>query len=337
MKDYRQQDRELASRRFPGQTKALARWGIVLAGGDGVRLKGLTEIISGDSRPKQFCPLFGGRTLLEDTMQRTEAIIPAARVIVSLAEEHSRWYLREAAVRPAQRIVQPANRGTAPAIAHSLLSINAVGEDAVAAIFPSDHHYAIEPVFRYAVESAFDYAQEYGDSIVLLGAQAEYPETGYGWIEPGSPAGAPGVFRVDRFREKPPLEIAEDLLARGAVWNTFVMVGKVSAFLELLESSLPDLMSVLKKSRLWEGRETHIGNSVYQSLPASDLSRHVLSQAADSLVTLRMGQAGWSDLGEPERVLAMACASGAEPDWAWRWKRRNRADRVPFPTATAVA
>ncbi|HVW87311.1 MAG TPA: hypothetical protein VHB50_21640, partial [Bryobacteraceae bacterium] len=76
---------------------------------------------------------------------------------------------------------------------------------------------------------------------------------------------------------------------------------------------------------------------VYQSIPASDLSRHVLSKAANSLATLRMGQVGWSDLGDPERVLAMACAAGAEPDWAWRWKRRSRATGVPFRPAKAVA
>ncbi|HVY92619.1 MAG TPA: hypothetical protein VHA14_07720, partial [Bryobacteraceae bacterium] len=111
----------------------------------------------------------------------------------------------------------------------------------------------------------------------------------------------------------------------------------VRAFLELIESALPELISVLKESRLWDGRETHIADSVYQSIPASDLSRHVLSKAANSLATLRMGQVGWSDLGDPERVLAMACGAGAEPDWAWRWKRRSRATGVPFRPAKAVA
>ena len=164
------------------------RWGVVLAGGDGVRLRPLTQVICGDERPKQFCPLFDGQTLLAQTLRRAEVAIPLEQVLVLLNGQHCQWYLGESALGRDQRIVQPGNRGTAPPVAHSLLSIAQIDEDAIAAVFPSDHHYSDEPLFAAALESAFVRAAEHPKSVVLLGARPDYPETEYGWIELGSPA-----------------------------------------------------------------------------------------------------------------------------------------------------
>ena len=69
-------------------TGRMKRWGLVLAGGDGVRLRRLTRLISGDDRPKQFCSLFGGATLLGHARQRAERSIPGHQVLYSLTHEH---------------------------------------------------------------------------------------------------------------------------------------------------------------------------------------------------------------------------------------------------------
>src|SRR3954470_24153994 len=107
----------------PTESKAdRNRWGVVLAGGDGARLRSLVKLICGEERPKQFCPLFGGGTLLAQTLRRAELMIPREQLLVSVAEHHRKWYLQEAALSTRQLIVQPANRGTAPAVLHSMLS-----------------------------------------------------------------------------------------------------------------------------------------------------------------------------------------------------------------------
>ncbi|MGH9561732.1 MAG: hypothetical protein ACRD3S_09785, partial [Terracidiphilus sp.] len=53
------------------------RWGVILPGRDGTHLQPLTRLACGDNRPKQFCPLLGGKTLLAHTRQRiAKAIDP---------------------------------------------------------------------------------------------------------------------------------------------------------------------------------------------------------------------------------------------------------------------
>ena len=98
------------------------RWGVLLAGGDGTRLKNLTRFISGDDRPKQFSRLFGDESLLEQARQRAERSISPEQILVPLTGSHRAFYLQEPGIRPSQRIVQPVNRGTAPPILYSLLS-----------------------------------------------------------------------------------------------------------------------------------------------------------------------------------------------------------------------
>jgi len=157
--------------------------------------------------------------------------------------------------------------------------------------------------------------------VVLLGAQPEYPEVEYGWIELGEPLKQPDeLFQVRLFLEKPSLEIARNLwLNQGSVWNTFVMVGQVKAFLEMLDAALPELTATLAAATLWKGREIHIEHSLYKRMPSTDLSKQVLSVETNRLLVLQMGDVGWSDLGDPERLLATFAADSA-PMWMAEWR-----------------
>jgi mannose-1-phosphate guanylyltransferase len=302
------------------------RWGVILAGGDGTRLQKLTRLICRDDRPKQFCPLVGNETLLEQTRNRAERSISWEQILFPLTRSHRAFYLQEPGIRPSQRIVQPLNKGTAPAILHSLLSIEHNDEEAIVAILPCDHHYSDEPTFTAALESAFDIAAQRSGSVVLLGAPPEGPEIEYGWIELGPSAGGIGSasFHVQRFREKPSLHVARKLLKQGSLWNTFVMVGHVRGFLEMVNLALTGLVEALRKSRLWAGSEVHIQDALYERIDSIDFSRAVLSVQARRLVALRMGRALWSDLGHPERVMAVLQAAGLEPWWMKDWLAPRR-------------
>src|SRR5512144_2354984 len=107
------------------------RWGVILAGGDGKRLLPLTRRISGDDRPKQFCALTGGETLLDQTLRRVSSLIADRQTLLLLTQTHERFYTEHlAGVSDDRLLIQPYNHGTAPAIAYSLTHIDRLDPDA---------------------------------------------------------------------------------------------------------------------------------------------------------------------------------------------------------------
>jgi mannose-1-phosphate guanylyltransferase len=287
-------------------------WGVILAGGDGTRLKALSHLISGDNRPKQFCALFGSRSLLATTRGRLAPAISPEQTIYAVVRNHEPFYQPELAdVDESRIVVQPANRGTTAAIIYSLLRLTRLEKDPIVAFFPADHHFADEMQFARALDGAFGVVHKHPELLVLLGARAEKAAVEYGWIEPGIAIGvdcgySPGVFRVNRFWEKPSTAIARELLRRGCLWNTFVIAGRARSFLEIIESAIPHALQsfqTVARSQVRE-EETKRAAALYEFLPAGDFSQEVLTQCSSRLAVLRMEDAGWGDLGTPEGVLA---------------------------------
>jgi mannose-1-phosphate guanylyltransferase len=282
-------------------------WGVVLAGGDGTRLQSLTRALSGDGRPKQFCVLFGGKSLLGCTRTRLAQAVSADRTLFAVVRHHEGFYRRELSdIDESNIVVQPSNRGTTAAIIHSLLRLRQFDDDAIVGFFPSDHYFADETQFRRAVESAFRVVRRHPPLLVLLGAAAETAEADYGWIEPGPMLDAGDTeslpaFRIERFREKPDAAVAEQLLRRGCLWNTFVLAGRARTFLELLESTMPDMLNTLRAAERQAGR----ADTLHNALQPSDFSHDVLTRCSGRLVVIRMENAGWCDLGSPERARAV--------------------------------
>lgn len=282
-------------------------WGVVLAGGDGVRLRPLSRLIAGDDRPKQFCRIFGDRTLLAQTRARLAPVIEDDHTLFVLTKSHEAYYRDElSGVHPSRLIVQPRNKGTGTAIAAAVLRIAACDPNAVIAFFPSDHFYRSERHFQSSVNAAIETAAEWAESIVLLGAQATHAETEYGWIEPGSAATGDfsgNLHRVRRFWEKPSAEVAEILHARACLWNTFVMIGHVNAFLRMVGACASGLLDTLMAAQR-QGRleDAWLGDS----LESVDFSSQVLTRNTEQLFVVRMpSSAGWSDAGFESRQRAL--------------------------------
>lgn len=306
--------------KFNGNRKT-EHFAVILAGGEGSRLKNLTKAIAGDERPKQFCPILHDETLLDVTRKRSALKIAPENTFYSLTRHHEKFYKPLLAdVLPTNLIVQPENKGTAPAILYSLLRLAEIAPQAEVAFFPSDHYLSNDKAFMKNVETAFDAVETKPDSIVLLGIEPEHAETSYGWIESRETlAGdlSKTVNRVKRFWEKPSSASADYLLAKGCLWNSFVMVGKVRTFLNLIKKNLPDLYRIFAALSPAFGTpaEIRMMQTLYDRITETNFSSEVLEKAIDELYVLRVSDVIWSDLGEPERVLGTLKNLGIQKDW----------------------
>lgn len=283
---------------------------IVLAGGDGTRLRAWARAILGEDRPKQFCRIVGEQTLLGQTRRRAALVAPPGRILTVVTRAHERHYAIELdGVAPETVVVQPSNRGTAAAIAYAVLRLEAAGLAEPVAIMPSDHYVSSDHAFMARVECALEAARAEPDRLVLLGIAPDRPEPEYGWIEAGALVAGPSpwpVYAVRRFIEKPSREVAERLARQGCLWNSFVMAARPAALRALLRASVPGLLDLLGPLAAAVGTpgEGDAARMAYARLPPLDFSRHVLQAQSHALALLPVTGVEWSDLGDPERVMA---------------------------------
>src|SRR5258705_6207449 len=210
-------------------------WGVVLSGGEGVRLKALTRQICGDERPKQYVPIYGNRTLLHQTLDRVALRIRPSRTAVVPVRSHSIFFGDHwAGSEPPRVLIQPTDRGTAAGILFRIHWIARQDPDAIVAVFPSDHFVSGPATFMASVARIVAWVREHPARLVLLGAHPTSPEVEYGWIELGRPLDSrdgPQMWEVRRFWEKPSAERARLCLEAGRLLDTLVLVGTAATIL----------------------------------------------------------------------------------------------------------
>jgi mannose-1-phosphate guanylyltransferase len=296
-------------------------WAILLAGGDGRHLRSLTQRITGDSRPKQFCPVLAGETLLEGTRRRVSLTVRPDRQVVSLTLTHADYYGDLAqTMLPGRLVVQPANRGTAPAILYAALAVRNLAGDVPVAIFPTDHNVTDDRAFMRHVEAAVEVSRLLPGRVVLLGIEPSRAEPEYGWIEQAPQqwiVNGTVIHTIRRFWEKPDPRLTQTLFEQGCLWNSFVMIGTVRGFLELIRSTLPTLSARFEPLARAVGhpREFEVAEVVYENTPRLSFSEDVLARAPRRLLTLPVADSEWCDLGSPSRVLASLLRTGRRPGW----------------------
>jgi mannose-1-phosphate guanylyltransferase len=296
-------------------------WGVVLAGGEGVRLRSLARQVCGDDRPKQYVPLLGRRTMLRHTLDRVALGIASSRTVVVTLRTHARYFDEYLGSQAPRLLVQPADRGTAAGILLPAHWIFRQDPGATVAIFPSDHFILEEEAFMAHVGRVAAWVDENPDRLVLLAARATHAEVEYGWIEPGPPLASAADLRISsvrRFWEKPSEEQARLCLAAGFLWNTFVLVGKAATFLRAGREALPEVDDRLARMSAFFGTpdEEYALHQAYALLAKSNFSRSILEPRPPTLAVAALHDVTWSDLGSPRRVFQVLRRSDTLPSWA---------------------
>jgi mannose-1-phosphate guanylyltransferase len=296
-------------------------WAIVLAGGEGVRLRSVTRRLYGDDRPKQYAALIGARSLLRQTLDRIGALIPPERTVVVTLASHAPYV--EAELRGPDRphvLAQPCDRGTAAGVLLPAHWIRSRDADATVVVFPSDHFVLEESAFMCHVADIARVARHRPEEMILLGARPAEPEAEYGWIEPGETVGRTALgplSRIRRFREKPPAAEASLLFQGGGLWNMFVFAAHVSALVEAGRACVPLLHDRLVRLGLFIGtqHEPWALRQAYTLAPTANFSRSVLEAGSVPLVVSKVSALTWCDLGTPLRVARTLRSLGIPVAW----------------------
>jgi mannose-1-phosphate guanylyltransferase len=276
---------------------------VIMAGGGGTRLWPLSR----RKRPKQILPLFNGRSLFREAVDRLDPLFSSESILVVTSAALLPALEKEAPRVPrANYLCEPDPRSTAPAIALAVAEIEHRCGSAVMACLTADHYIVQEERFRAALAAAGEVAQK--GFLVTLGIDPTCPETGYGYIERGDLldrlAGF-DVHRVTAFREKPSAELAQGYLADGRhSWNSGMFIWKTEDIEAEFQRQLPVVGKALEeiRSALGTRRARQVTERVWAHLPNQSLDYGIL-EGAKRVAVIPVHGLGWTDVGSWDSLL----------------------------------
>lgn len=273
-------------------------YAVILAGGVGTRLWPQSR----EHRPKQFTDLTGrGRTLIQATADRLTGLVSPQQILVVTGSAYRDLVQEQLPeIPPANILVEPCGRNTAPAIGLACIHLEHTDPDAVIAVLPADHVVADPAGLRDALRRAEEAAQ--AGYLVTLGVEPDRPHTGYGYIKrqesPLGIDGTPPVYPVERFLEKPDRATAERFLASGGYyWNAGIFIARVDRLLAEMARQMPDLYRGLRT--IQDAMDTPHAQTtletVWPTLPNTSIDYGIMERARR--VAVIPLQVGWNDVG----------------------------------------
>lgn len=267
---------------------------VILCGGSGTRLWPMSR----QSFPKQFLRLSGQSSLLQATLRRCTGISDQPPML--LTQEAYRFIvaeqLREIGDHDFTLMLEPRQRGTAPALVCAALFLREQYGDALMLVLPSDHLLRDMDEFVDAARIAVDAAHE--GWLMTFGIRPDAPDTGYGYLRSGQPL-EDRLIRLSAFIEKPDRERAEQYLSSGQYyWNSGMFVFRCSQLLEEIVDRQPIMREScgLALTRATRDRDfLRLDADAYAASPELSIDHALMEHtAAAAMVPI---EAGWSDIG----------------------------------------
>ena len=293
---------------------------VILAGGAGTRLWPMSR----EHFPKQLIGLIGDQSLLQSTAQRLDGLTyGAARIndpIIVCGEDHRFTTADQlhASRRRADLVLEPVARNTAPALTVAAMHAMAGGEDAILVVMPADHVVTDIESFHKAIGAGAKCAQD--GAIVTMCIVPTHAETGYGYIKVGQQMLSSGAWQLEKFVEKPHLELARQYVSSGEYWwNAGIFIVRASVWLKAIEHFQPAIHAACRAAcdaGTHDGEFFRLDKQAFAASPSDSIDYAVMEQLAGdpsvcsgAVVPLN---AGWSDVGSWDAIWKILPKDGEE-------------------------
>jgi len=266
---------------------------IIMAGGMGTRFWPASR----ESVPKQFLPIYGTRTMLEECFLRIASLTDPGRIFVIINARH-RSLTQEILGDKGTRILEePYGRNTAPCIGLGCLHVMRDFGDLPIIALPADHFISGEAEFRRCLRRGVSLLK--GGGIVTIGITPTHPETGYGYIETGPALASKGAYAINRFVEKPDSEMARSFLAsQNYLWNAGIFLFRASTMLREIGIHLPRTGRALNQVSEAIDTDQYLSTleGAYREMESISIDYGVMEKTEEPIHVIK-GNFGWSDVG----------------------------------------
>lgn len=268
---------------------------LIMAGGRGERFWPKSR----KNLPKQFLSLTGdGKTMIQLTVERILPLVAMEDIYIATNRDYKALVQEQLPELPEENILcEPIGRNTAPCIGLGAIHISRKYEDAIMMVLPSDHLIKYNQMFVNTLKQGCEIAEQ-GPNLVTIGITPDYPETGYGYIKfiPEETDGH--AYAVDRFVEKPSLEVAKEYLATEQyLWNSGMFMWKVSTILENLKQFMPSIYNGLQiiKTAIGTEEQDSVLETEFTAFPSESIDYGIMEKAQN--IYILPGTFGWDDVG----------------------------------------
>jgi len=268
---------------------------LIMAGGKGERFWPRSRT----SLPKQFLSLTDdGKTMIQLTVERIRPLVNLEDIYISTNAAYKSLVVEQLPGLPEQNILcEPIGRNTAPCIGLGAIHISQKYEDAIMIVLPSDHLIKHNDIFINTFTESCKVAEK-ADNLVTIGITPNYPETGYGYIKYDNAKEDGEAYKVDKFVEKPSLEVALKYIESGNyLWNSGMFAWKISTILGNFKKYMPTTYDGLMKIKAAIGTdvENKVLEAEFPNLESQSVDYGIMEKAKN--IYILSGNFGWDDVG----------------------------------------
>lgn len=269
---------------------------LIMAGGRGERFWPKSR----KHLPKQFLSLTDdGKTMIQLTVERILPLVPIENIYIATNKDYKNLVLQQLPALPEKNVLcEPVGRNTAPCIGLGAVHIAKRFGDAMMMVLPSDHLIKFSNMFLNTLKDACSVAEK-DDNLVTIGITPDYPEVSYGYIKfVSASTDYEKAYQVDRFVEKPGLEVAKEYLkSEEYLWNSGMFVWKTSSILLNMKKFMPEVYDGLMRIQAAIGTadENIVLEKEFQDFVSQSIDYGIMEKA-DHIYTLP-GTFGWDDVG----------------------------------------